>query len=265
MRCERAMSSSGFRRSHVGCVPAARPAVRLQLGGGQSIAAPCRRGRGTRRCRSRLTTAGCTPRKRRRTRPRTGSRSNGPGRWPRRRSLALPSPRRRSRPGTLRTTAPRARGSLRAHGRTTADRRRLRPPRRAARRAARRERRAGPSRVVSAGAAANDGRARPAGARSAACRRARLLALSAAPGAPSLALADTPPTCARGCRRGSASRARTPRPWHDSSRALGMALPKLEMLAGPASADRAAARRRHAAAIARARRAPKPVPMTALD
>ena len=25
----------------------------------------------------------------------------------------------------------------------------------------------------------------------------------------------------------------TPRPWHDSSQALGMALPKLEMLAGP--------------------------------
>ena len=111
------------------------------------------------------------------------------------------------------------------------------------------------------GAAANDGRARSAGARSAARRRARLLALSAAPGAPSLALADT----LSDVRSRMSSRQRvegaTPRPWHDSSRALGMALPKLEDASRPAGADRAAARRRHAAAVARARRAPKPVPM----
>ena len=59
------------------------------------------------------------------------------------------------------------------------------------------------------------------------------LALSAAPGAPSLALADT----LSDIRSRMSSRQRvegaTPRPWHDSSRALGMALPKLEMLAGP--------------------------------
>ena len=59
------------------------------------------------------------------------------------------------------------------------------------------------------------------------------IALSAAPGAPSLALADT----LSDVRSRMSSRQRvegaTPRPWHDSSRALGMALPKLEMLAGP--------------------------------
>ena len=59
------------------------------------------------------------------------------------------------------------------------------------------------------------------------------LALSAAPGAPSLALADT----LSDIRSRMSSRQRvegaTPRPWHDSSKALGMALPKLEMLAGP--------------------------------
>jgi hypothetical protein len=59
------------------------------------------------------------------------------------------------------------------------------------------------------------------------------LALSAAPGAPSLALADT----LSDVRSRMSSRQRvegaTPRPWHDPSRALGMALPKLEKLAGP--------------------------------
>ena len=59
------------------------------------------------------------------------------------------------------------------------------------------------------------------------------IALSAAPGAPSLALAET----LSDVRSRMSSRQRvegaTPRPWHDSSRALGMALPKLEMLAGP--------------------------------
>ena len=59
------------------------------------------------------------------------------------------------------------------------------------------------------------------------------IALSAAPGAPSLALADT----LSDVRSRMSSRQRvegaTPRPWHDSSSALGMALPKLEMLAGP--------------------------------